>query len=125
MDFEMLNKYLINKSGTKMELPFGPDTLVYKVVGKMFAILAWQDDPLRISLKCDPEEAILLRRKYPAVLPGYHLSKTHWNTIVINGSIPDKEIIQMVDESYRLVVATMPKFLFNTWKKIIAKEKNG
>ena len=124
MDFDMLNKHLLDKPGTRMELPFGPDTLVYKVVGKIYAISAWQDDPLRISLKCDPEQAILLRRKYPAVLPGYHLSKTHWNTIVINGSIPDEEIIQMVDESYRLVVATMPKFLFNTLKKIIAKEKN-
>jgi predicted DNA-binding protein (MmcQ/YjbR family) len=124
MDFDMLNKYLLDKSGTRMELPFGPDTLVYKVVGKIFAIMAWQDDPLRISLKCDPEEAIQLRRKYPAVLPGYHLSQTHWNTIVLNGSIPDEEIIHMVEESYRLVVATMPRFLYSTLKKIIAKEKN-
>lgn len=125
MDFETLNKYLLDKSGTKMELPFGPDTLVYKVLGKMYALISWQDDPLRISLKCDPEEAIRLRRQYPAVMPGYHLNKIHWNSVVINGSIPDEELLKMVDESYRLVVATLPKILFNAWKKIFDKDKGN
>jgi len=122
MDFETLNKHLLKKTGSKMDMPFGQDTLVYKVLGKMYALIAWQEDPLRISLKCDPQKAIALRWKYPAVMPGYHLDKANWNTVVINGSIPDDEIMEMVEESYRLVVANMPKILFNSLKKLIEKE---
>ena len=87
----------------------------------MFTLISWQSDPLRISVKCDPEEAILLREKYEAVQPGYHMSKIHWNTIILDGSIPDEEIYAMIDESFRLVVAVMPRHLFRTLKKI--KEK--
>ncbi|MHB8134601.1 MAG: MmcQ/YjbR family DNA-binding protein [Anaerolineaceae bacterium] len=122
MDFETLNKHLLNKTGSKMDMPFGQDTLVYKVLGKMYALIAWQEDPLRISLKCDPKKAVALRWKYPAVMPGYHLDKANWNTVVINGSIPDDEIMEMVEESYRLVVANMPKILSNSLKKLLEKE---
>jgi predicted DNA-binding protein (MmcQ/YjbR family) len=121
MDFDSLKKYLFEKPGSKLDLPFGPDTLVFKVMGKMFTLISWQSDPLKISVKCNPEEAIVLREKYAAVQPGYHMSKTHWNTIIIDGSIPDEEIYAMIDESFRLVVAVMPKHLFRTLKKI--KEK--
>jgi predicted DNA-binding protein (MmcQ/YjbR family) len=122
MEFNTLNKYLLNKTGSKMEMPFGPDTLVYKVLGKMYALLAWQDDPLRISVKCKPQRAIELRRQYPAVMPGYHLNKDNWNTIVLNGSIADDEIIAMVEESYQLVVAGLPKILSHSLRKLIEKE---
>lgn len=123
MDFDQLNDFLLKKSGTKLDLPFGPDTLVYKVVGRMYALIAWQSDPLRLSLKCDPEQAIRLREKYNAITPGYHLSKTHWNTITLDGSVPDQEMIDMINESYRLVVAYMPKRLFKILVNIVEKEK--
>lgn len=123
MEFDQLNSFLLIKSGTKLELPFGPETLVYKVMGKMYALIAWEADPLRLSLKCKPEEAIALREQYPAIKPAYHLSKIHWNTVTLDGSIADEEIIKMINESYRLVVAIMPKRLFKTLVKIVEKEK--
>ncbi len=78
---------------------------------------------MTISLKCDPEQALVLREKYPAVNPGYHMSKIHWNTITLDGSIPDQELIAMINESYRLVVAFMPKRLFKILVGIVEKEK--
>lgn len=123
MDFDSLKKFLFDKPGSKLEFPFGPDTLVFKVMGKMFTLVSWQEDPLRISVKCDPGEAIILREKYPAVKPAYHMSKIHWNTITLDGSIPDEEIYAMINESFRLVVAVMPKHLFRTLEKINEKLK--
>ena len=109
MEFNILRNYLLSKKGTTEELPFGPDALVFKVLGKIFAIVAYQDNPLRISLKCDPEHAEALRAMYKAVTPGYHLNKSHWNTVVLDNSIPVKEIHQMIDDSYQLVVKTLKK----------------
>ncbi len=123
MEFDDLNSFLLKKSGTKLELPFGPETLVYKVVGKMYATIAWQAEPMTLSLKCNPEQALVLREKYLAVNPGYHMSKIHWNTITLDGSIPNQELIAMINESYRLVVAFMPKRLFKILVGIVEKEK--
>ena len=109
MELETLRDYLKEKKGTTEELPFGPEVLVFKVIGKMFAILAWQDNPLRISLKCEPDHALALRDIYEAVQPGYHLNKKHWNTVVLDGSIPEKEILQWIDDSYQLVVKGLKK----------------
>lgn len=109
MEFNRLRNYLLSKKGTTEELPFGPDALVFKVLGKIFAIVAYQDNPLRISLKCDPEHAEALRAMYRAVTPGYHLNKNHWNTVVLDNSIPLEEIFQMIDDSYLLVVKTLKK----------------
>ena len=106
---KQLQKHLMSKPETTEEKPFGPQVLVYKVMGKMFALVAWEQDPLHLSVKCDPEEAILLRKQYEAITAGYHLSKTHWNTIVLDGSIPDDEIYEMIDDSYELIVEKMPK----------------
>ncbi|MFJ5829796.1 MmcQ/YjbR family DNA-binding protein [Streptomyces sp. NPDC093089] len=90
------------------EFPFGPDTSVFKVAGKMFA-LSWLDgDPLRINLKCDPDEAVRLRAEYPAVAPGYHMNKRHWNTVTV-GELPDRMVRELVEDSYDLVVAGLPK----------------
>jgi len=100
--------YMLAKAATEETFPFGPDSAVFKVLGKMYAILP-VDDPVRISLKCDPDFAEVLRENYEAVEPGYHLNKRHWNTVTIDGSIPDNEIEEMIDESYRLVVAKMSK----------------
>ena len=104
MELKQLAAYLLAKKGTTEETPFGPEALVYKVVGKMFALVAWEDDPLSITLKCEPGQALLLRDVYPAVRPGYHMNKTHWNTVTLDGTVPDEEVLAMIDDSYDLVV---------------------
>ncbi len=109
MNYETLCKYLDQKPGARRDMPFGPDSLVYKVLSKMFALVAWQAEPLTIALKADPIDAVILRKQYPAVQPGYHMSKKHWNTITLNGSIPDEELFRMMDESYQLVVQGMTR----------------
>jgi predicted DNA-binding protein (MmcQ/YjbR family) len=109
MEFNTLRNYLLSKKGTTEELPFGPDALVFKVMGKIFAIVAYQDNPLRISLKCDPEHAEALRAMYKAVTPGYHLNKNHWNSVILDNSIPGEEIFQMIDDSYQLVAKGLKK----------------
>ena len=106
---EPLRAYLPAKPGTTEELPFGPDALVFKVLGKMFAIVSWQATPLRISLKCDPNLALLLRGTYAAVTPGYYLNKKHWNTVILDGEVPDDEVEEMIDASYELVVKGLTK----------------
>ncbi|MBX3050565.1 MAG: MmcQ/YjbR family DNA-binding protein [Caldilineaceae bacterium] len=106
---EPLRAYLLAKPGATEETPFGPDALVFKVLGKMFALVAWQETPLSISLKCDPNLALLLRGTYAAVTPGYHMNKRHWNTVVLDGEVPEDEVEDMIDESYALVVKGLTK----------------
>ena len=93
------------------ETPFGPDVLVYKVLGKMFATLGFEDEVGRMNLKCDPERVLELRDEYEAILPGYHMSKKHWNTIVLDGSLPSALMVELMEHSYELVVRGMPKKL--------------
>jgi predicted DNA-binding protein (MmcQ/YjbR family) len=109
MEYEALCQYLENKPGTRRDMPFGADALVFKVLDKMFALVAWQADPLRISLKADPVDAVILRKLYDAVNPGYHLNKKHWITVTLDGSVPDDELRLMMDDSYELVVAGMTR----------------
>jgi predicted DNA-binding protein (MmcQ/YjbR family) len=109
MELEAVRAYLLNKPGAVEDMPFGPDTLVIKVADKMFALIAFQEQPLRISLKCDPTHAELLRSTYAAVQPGYYLNKRHWNTITLDGSIPEDVFLMMIDESYQLVVKGLSK----------------
>lgn len=97
------------KPGTEKTFPFDFDTAVIKVMGKMFALWGEGDDPLTVNLKCDPEWALLLRENYAAVAPGYHMNKRHWNTVTIDGTIPNDEIWEMVDHSYNLVVKKLKK----------------
>lgn len=108
MEFKNLHNYLMKQKGAQEERPFGPDVRVYKVMGKMFALIP-DDAPLRISLKCDPDEALFLRDMYTAVQPGYHLHKKHWNTVTVDSTIPAAEIERMVDMSYQLVVKGLKK----------------
>lgn len=108
VNFNSIRTYLLNKKGTTEERPFGPDVLVYKVMGKMFALVP-EDLPLRISLKCDPDEALALRDMYTAVQPGYHLNKKHWNTVTPDDTLPEEELWRMIDNSYALVVAKLKK----------------
>jgi predicted DNA-binding protein (MmcQ/YjbR family) len=96
-------------TGAVEEFPFGPETSVFKVGGKMFAISALGRKPLRVSLKCEPELAAALRGAHPAIGPGYHLNKRHWNTVELDGSLEDRMVVDMIEDSYDLVVAGLPK----------------
>ena len=109
MKLNDLDYYLLDKSGTSRGTPFGEEVLVYKVMGKMFALVGWQENPLSINLKCDPDLAQNLRATYEAVNPGYHMNKEHWNTITINGTVPEEEFKKMIDHSYYLVVKKLKK----------------
>jgi predicted DNA-binding protein (MmcQ/YjbR family) len=91
------------------EQPFGPDVDVYKVSGKIFAIVSADSTPPSVSLKCEPELALALRQQYCAVTSGYHLNKKHWNTVTLDGSVPADEVAEMVTHSYERVVATLPR----------------
>lgn len=104
-----LKKYLLNKPEALEDFPFGPEAAVYKVRNKMFALIFTSANETRINLKCDPVEAEQLRMVFDAVLPGYHMNKKHWNTLIINGSIPDAEVKRMIDNSYALVVEKLGK----------------
>ena len=95
--------------GAVGEYPFGPDALVFKVGGKMFGLIAEDSDPLTVSLKCDPDLGLELRAQYPAVQPGYHMNKKHWNTITLDDSIPLDELIELIDHSYQLVAEGLPR----------------
>ena len=109
MDFNTTRAYLVGKPEAIEDYPFGPDVLVLKIAGKMFATLS--ESPghaARMNLKCDPDEAVMLRDIFPSVLPGYHMNKRHWNTVVLDGSIPPGEIERMIDNSYSLVVNGLP-----------------
>jgi len=103
MNIESLREYCLSKSNVDEGLPFGPDVLVYKVGGKIFLLLSLNDEPLQFNVKCDPEVAIELREEYSCVLPGYHMNKKHWNTIVVDGSVSSKLLKEWIDHSYDLV----------------------
>jgi len=102
---QMLLTYCLNKLGAEQTYPFGPEPIVMKVGGKMFALIT--DD--RISLKCDPVIAENLREQHAAITPGYHLNKKHWNTVHVDGSLPPDEITDMIDHSYELVLRSLSK----------------
>jgi predicted DNA-binding protein (MmcQ/YjbR family) len=103
MNIEMLREYCLSKPGAEETLPFGPDTLVFKVNGKMFLLTGLDADPLQFNVKCDPDKAAELREEYSCVLPGYHMNKKHWNTIVVDGSVSTKQLKGWIDDSYDLV----------------------
>lgn len=103
MNIESLRDYCLSKPGAEETLPFGPDTLVFKVNGKAFLLVGLDSEDLRFNVKCDPELALELREQYPCVLPGYHMNKKHWNTVVVDGSIPVSTLKEFIDHSYTLV----------------------
>jgi predicted DNA-binding protein (MmcQ/YjbR family) len=102
MNIEILREYCISKAGSEETFPFGEDTLVFKKDGKIFALANLDGDPT-VNLKCDPAYALELRERYPCVQPGYHMNKKHWNTVILDGSVPDKEILGWIDHSFELV----------------------
>lgn len=104
MDIEQLREYCLSLPDVEETLPFGPDTLVFKVNNKVFLLTGLDSHPLRFNVKCNPDKAIELREEYPdSVLPGYHMNKKHWNTVVIDGTLSLKLIKEFIDDSYNLV----------------------
>ena len=109
MNAESFRAHCLSKAAVTEGTPFGPEDIVFKVAGKMFAILALEEVPPRVNLKCDPDLALELRDRYEQVEPGYHMNKKHWNTVVLDGVIPEREVRNMIDHSYELVVQSLPK----------------
>ena len=103
-----LRSYCLSFAGAAETFPFGPNTSVFKVAGKMFALSQLAATPLAVSLKCEPSLAEALRVAHAAVLPGYHLNKQHWNTVIVDGSLPEQMIEDMIEDSYDLVVSKLP-----------------
>ena len=109
MDLAQFREYCLSKPRATEGMPFGPDVLVFKVAGKMFALAALDELPPTVNLKCDPDLALELRDRYEQVRPGYHMNKKHWNTVEIEGGIPVVELRRMIDHSYELVIERLPK----------------
>jgi len=109
MDLAEFREYCLSKPNTTEGTPFGPEVLVFKVSGKMFALAALDELPTTVNLKCDPDLALDLRDQYEQVRPGYHMNKKHWNTVEIESGIPDLELRKMIDHSYELVIKRLPK----------------
>ena len=109
MDIETFRKYCLQLHGVEETFPFGPDTLVYKVFGKVFAITGLDEEEFSVNLKCDPERAIELREDYPEqIIPGWHMNKKHWNTIYFEGGLSNQLLVELINHSYALVVAGLP-----------------
>jgi predicted DNA-binding protein (MmcQ/YjbR family) len=109
MDIEQLRDYCVVKPEVEECFPFGPETLVYKVRGKIFLLASIDKQPLQFNVKCDPEKAIELREQFASVIPGYHMNKKLWNTVIIDGTVPTDRLREFIDESYQLVVKRKKK----------------
>jgi len=122
MDFDTLKRFLFNLPGARLEFPFGTEVMVYKILGKMFILINWEENPISINLKCDPVYAVELRRENFAITPGYHMNKTHWNTILLDGSLEDNFVFELIQQSYDLVVSELPKRLQREVEKLKESE---
>lgn len=103
-----LRAFCLEFNASAEEFPFGPETSVFKVLGKMFALSALDARPLTVNLKCDPDDALRLREEHPAIVPGWHMNKRHWNTVTVSG-LPARMVRELIEDSYDLVVAGLPK----------------
>ena len=109
MNIETLREYCLSKPGAEETLPFGPDTLVYKISDKIFLLTGLGEGQLSFNVKCDPGKAIELREEFSCVLPGWHMNKKHWNTIIVDGSVSSKQLKEWIDHSYDLVAGKKKK----------------
>lgn len=109
MKHHALERFLLSLEESAKTFPFGEDVAVFKVCGKMFALLAWKESPMRLTLKSDPAEALILRDQFPAITPGYHMNKEHWNTVILDDSVAEDLLLEMIEASYRLVVGGLRK----------------
>ncbi len=108
MDVDRLRAYLLSLPGAVEDFPFMPEIPVYKVQGKMFAYVSPEESPPRLTIKLDPLHGQVLRSTYDAVRPGYHMNKDHWNTVFLDGTVPEDELLTWIDDSYELVVEGLP-----------------
>lgn len=113
MNIEDLREYCLQKPAAEETMPFGEDTLVFKVSGKIFLLISLKEAN-RFNVKCDPDLAIELRESYSEVQPGFHMNKTHWNTVFMDGNLSEKQLLEMIDHSYRLIVKSLPKKIQQT-----------
>ena len=109
MNIEEFREYCISKNAVEECFPFDRDTLVFKVGGKMFALAALEKSPVSVNLKCDPDYAIELREQYASIIPGYHMSKSNWNTIILESEVSDALLKSLIDLSYKLVFDKLTK----------------
>jgi len=107
--YENLCEYLLSMRASSKDMPFGMDVLTFRVMQKMFALMAWQEEPISLSLKCDPLQARILCNTYTAIKPGYHLNKKHWITVTCDGSVSDVVLAELMSQSYALVAAGLSK----------------
>jgi len=114
MHIESFRSYCLSKSMVTEEFPFDETTLVFKVCGKIFALTGLDDPEFKVNLKCDPERALLLREEHNSIIAGFHMSKKHWNTVIMDGSFSDDFFMELIDHSYELVVQGLPKKLRDT-----------
>ena len=122
MDATALRAWCLEQPGAIEDFPFGPEHSVFKVGGKIFAISALEREPLTVSVKCEPELAVALRNSYPAIRPGYHLNKRHWNTVTLDGSLPDQLVRDLVEDSCDLIVSALPT---RVREELAAREARG
>jgi predicted DNA-binding protein (MmcQ/YjbR family) len=111
MNIETLREYCLSKKAVTEDFPFGEETLVFRVMKKIFLLVSLNSNPLQFNAKCDPEKAIELREEHDAIKPGYHMNKKHWNTIIFDGSISTTLIKEIIDDSYHLIIESLPKKL--------------
>lgn len=114
MNIEEFRTYCLAKKNVTESFPFDVHTLVFKVANKMFAVGGLNNFPVRVNLKCDPERALELREAYSDIIPGFHMNKKHWNTVMIEGNLPNHLIVEMIDHSYELVVKGLPRNIRNS-----------
>ncbi len=124
MDTVEFREYCLTKPKVAEGTPFGETVLVFKVAGKMFALMSLDEIPATANLKCDPDLALDLRDRYEQVHPGYHMNKKHWNTVEIEGSIPEAELRKMIDHSYDLVVKSLPRAKRSTIPRVAAPRRS-
>lgn len=120
MNIEQIREYCLSLPGVTEDMPFGDDTLVFRVMNKIFALVNLEGET-RINLKCDPGKAIELREEYPSIIPGYHMNHEHWNTVIMDGSLKREFVNSLIDHSYTLVANSLPKKVKEELRKISGK----
>ncbi len=118
MNIEEFCSYCLQKKGVEEAFPFDEVTLVFKVMGKIFAITGLDSTEFKVNLKCDPDRAIELREQYPEVQPGWHMNKQHWNTVSFEGDLDDRFLCELIDHSYDLIVKSLPKKVRLEWEQL-------
>ncbi len=122
MDIDAIREYCLNKPGkVREDMPFGDGVLVFRIEGKIFLLMRLETRPLSVNLKCDPAHALELREQYESVQPGYHMNKKHWNTVILDGKIPTKEVFAMIDHSYDQIAGGAKRKGTNRQRKIRKK----